>query len=206
MTVPVRSFSFRAKHVTLRMLIGDCGETNASLTRYSCDFPESSRHIQRTVPMPDVLWTLPPIVATPWFVHFLISPTNMFCLLQMWTLALLSNTIVVESGSYGSKSLVRTRLSTFRTVVNADENDFTNGDIVALFFLIRSFFLCLFFLYLIPVRKDLPEPRRCGRYLRYVGICTKPSLYLTILDKKYITENPNSENEYAPKIARKKWG
>ena len=142
----------RAKHVTLRMLMGDCGKNNASLTRYSCDFPESSRHIQRTVPMPYGWWHLPPIVATPWFVHFLISPTNMFHLLRMWTFALLSQTIVVESVSNGSKSLGHTRSSTFRTVVNADENDFTNGDLVALFFLIRSFFLRLFFLYLILLR------------------------------------------------------
>ena len=149
MPVPVRSFNCRAKHVTLRMLMGDCGENNASLTRYSCDFPESSRHIQRTVPMPDGWWPLPPIVATPWFVHFLISPTNLFRLLHMWTFALLSQTIFVEYVSYGSKSLVRTRLSTFRTVVSADENNFTNDDLVALFFLILCFFLCLSFLYLI---------------------------------------------------------
>ena len=149
MQVPVRSLSCRAKHVTLRMLMGDCGKNNASLTRYLCDFPESSHHIQRTVPMPDGWWPLPPIVATPWFVQFLISPTNMFRLLQMWTFALLPQTIVVESVSYGSKYLVRTRSSTFRTVVSADENNFTNGDLVALFFLIMRFFLCLSFLYLI---------------------------------------------------------
>ena len=149
MPVPVRSFSCRAKHVTLRMLMGDCGENNASLTRYSWDFPESSRHIQQTVPMPGGWCPFPPIVATPWFVHFLISPTNMFCLLQMWTFALLPQTIVVESVSYGSKSLVRTRSSTFRTVVSDDENNFTNGDLVALFFLILHFFLFLSFLYLI---------------------------------------------------------
>ena len=152
MPVSVRSFSFRAKHVTLRMLMGYCGENNASLTRYSCDLPESSRHIQWTFPMPDGWWPLPPIVATPWFVHFLISPTNMFRLLHMWTFTLLSQTTVVESVSYGSKSLVRTRSSTFRTVVSADENNFTNGDLVALFFLILRFFLCLFFLYLILLR------------------------------------------------------
>ena len=152
MPVPVRSFSCCAKHVTLRMLMGDCGENNASLKRYSCDFPESSRHIQRTVPMPDGWWPLPPIVATPWFVHFLFSPTNMFCLLQMWTFALLSQTVVVESVSYGSKSLVRTRSSTFRRVVSANENNSTNGDLVALFFLILRLFLCLFFLYMILLR------------------------------------------------------
>ena len=152
MPVPVRSFSCRAKHVTLRMLMGYCGKNNAPSTRYSCDFPESSRHIQRTVPMPNSWWPLPPIVATPWFVHFMISPTNMFCLLQMWTFALLSQTIVVESVSYGSKSMVRTRMSTFRTVVNADENDSTNGDLVAVFFLIRRFFLCLSFFYLTHLR------------------------------------------------------
>ena len=149
MPVPVRSFSCRAKHIMLIMLMGDCGKNNASLTRYSCDFPESSRHIQRTAPMPDGWRPLHPIVATPWFVHFLISPTNMFCLLQMWTFMLLSQTIVVESVSYRSKSLVRTCSSTFRTVVSADENKFTNGDFVALFFLILCFFLCLSFLYLI---------------------------------------------------------
>ena len=152
MPVSVRSFSCRAKHVTLRMLMGDRGKNNASLTRYSCEFPESSRHIQRTVPITDGWWPLPPIVATPWFVHFMISPTNMFRLLQMWKFALLSQTMVVESVSYGSKSLVRTRSSTFRTVVSADENNFTNGDLVALFFLILRFFLCLLFLYLILLR------------------------------------------------------
>ena len=150
MPVPARSFSCRAKHVTLRMLMGDCGENNASLTIYSCDFPELSRHIQQTVPMNDGWWNLPSIVATPRLLHFLISPTNMFCLLQMWTFALLSQTIVAESVSYWSKSLIRTRLSTFRTVVNADEDDFTNGGLVALLFLIQRFFLCQFFLYLIP--------------------------------------------------------
>ena len=152
MPVPVRSFSCRAKHVTLRTLMGYCGKNKASLTRYSCDFPDLSRHIQRTVPMPDGWWPLPPIVATLWFVNFLISPTNMSRLLQMWTFALLSNTIVVESVSYGSKSLVRTRSSKFRTVVNADENDFTNGDLVVLFFFILCFFLCLLFLCLILLR------------------------------------------------------
>ena len=152
MPVTVRSFSCREKHVTLRMLMGDCGKNNTSLTRYSCYLPEFSRHIQRTVPMPDGWWPLPPKVATPWFVHFLISPTNMFRLLQMWTFALLSQTIVVEYVSYGSNSLVRTRSSTSRTLVSADENNFTNGDLVALFFLILCFFLCLFYLYLIFLR------------------------------------------------------
>ena len=152
MPVSVRSFSCCAKHVTLRMLMGDCGENNSSSTRYSCDFPESSRHIQRTVLISDGWLPLPPIVATPWFVHFLISPTNMFRLLQMWTFALLWQTIVVEYVSYGSKSLVRTHSSTFRTVLNANEDDSTNCDLVALFFLIRRFFMCLFFLYLITLR------------------------------------------------------
>ena len=188
------------------MLMGYFGENNASLTIYSFYFPELLRHIQRTVPMPDGWWTSPPIVDTPWFVNFLISPTNMFRLLQMWTFALLSQTIVVESVSYGSKSLVRTRSSTFITVVSADENNFTKGDLVALFFLILSFFLCLYFLYLILLMEDFSEPRRRGKYLQYVGPCTKPSLYPKILDKKYITENPNSESEYAPKMALKKWG
>ena len=157
MPVPVNSFSCRSKHVTLRILMGDCGENNASLTRYSCDLPESSRHIQRTVPMPDGWWPLTPIVATSWFVHFLISPTNMFRLLQMWTFALLSQTIVVESVSYGSKSLVRTCSSTFITVVSADDNNFTNGDLVALFFLILRFFLCLSFLYLILLMEEFSK-------------------------------------------------
>ena len=96
------------------------------------------------------------------------------------------------------------RSSTLRTVVSSDENNFTKGDIVALFFLILRFFLFLYFLYLILLMEDCPEPRRCGQYLRYVGPRTKPSLYPTILDKKYITENPNSENEYTPKMALKK--
>ena len=188
MPVPVRSFSCRAKHVTLRMLMGDCGKNNASLTRYSWDFPELSRHIQRTVPMPDGWCPFPPIVAAPWFLHFLISPTNMFRLLHMWTFALLSQTIVVESVSNGSKSLGHTRLSTFRTVVNADEDDSTNDALVARFFLSRRFFLCLYFLYLILLIEDSPEPRRRGKYLRYVGPRTKPSLYPTIIDTKYYWE------------------
>ena len=54
--------------------------------------------------------------------------------------------------------------------------------------------------------EDFSEPQRRGQYLRYVGPRTKPSLYPTILDKKYITENPNSESEYAPKMALKKLG
>ena len=91
--------------------------------------------------------------------------------------------MIVESVSYGSKSLVRTRSSTFRTVVSADENNFTNGDLVALFFLILSFFLCLLFLY-------FPEPRRRGRYLWYVVPHMKPIVYFTVLNKKCITENP----------------
>ena len=167
MPVPVRSFSCRAKHFTLRMFMGDCGKNNESLTRYSCDFPESSRHIQRTVPMPDGWWPLPLIVATPRFVHFLISPTNMFRLLHIWSFALLSQTIVVESVSYGSKYLVRTRSSTFRTVVSADENNFTNGDLVALFFLILHFFLCLYFLYLILLTEEMQCLTADVLYLQY---------------------------------------
>ena len=124
---------------------GRLWKNNTSLTRYSCDFPELLRHIQRTVPMPEGWWPLPPIVATPWFVNFLISPSNMFRLLQMWTFALLSQTIVVEYVSYGSKSLGRTRSSTFITVVSADDTNFTNGDLVAFFFLIMRLFLCLYF-------------------------------------------------------------
>ena len=119
------------------------------------------------------------------------SQRDMFCMLQMWTFALLSQTIVVESVSNGSKSLGHTWSSTFRTVVNADEDNSTNDDLVACFFLNRRFFLCLYFLYLILLMKDCSESRRCGQYLRYVGPRTKPSLYPTILDKKYITDNPN---------------
>ena len=134
------------------MLMGDCEKNNASLKIYSCDFTESLRHIQWTVPTPDGWWPLLPIVATSWFVNFMIYPTNMFRLLQIWKFALLSQTIFVESVSYVSKSLVHTRSSTFRTVVIADENDSTNGDLVALFFLIHRFFLWLLFYYLISLR------------------------------------------------------
>ena len=153
MPVPVRSFNCRAKHVTLRIFIGDCGKNNTSSTRYTCDFPQSLRHVQWTVPMPDGRWPFPHIVATPWFVHFLILPTNMFSLLQMCTFALLSQTIVAESVSYFNKSLVRIRSSTLRTLVNADVADSNNRDLLALFLLICLFFLwCQFFLYLMPLR------------------------------------------------------
>ena len=141
------------KHLPLRMLIGDCRKKSLSSTRYLWDFPESSRHIQQTVPMPDGRWPFQPIVATPWFAHFLISPTNMFSLLQMCTFALLSQTIVAESESYFNKSLVLIRSSTLRTVVNAELADSTNKDLLALFLLICLFFLwCQFLLYLIPLR------------------------------------------------------
>ena len=85
--VLVRSFNCCAEQVTIRMLIGDCGKNNTTSTRYLFDFPELSHHLQLTVPVTERWCPLLPMVATCWFENFLISPTNMFHRLHMWTSA-----------------------------------------------------------------------------------------------------------------------
>ena len=82
MPVPSSSPSCSANAVTLIMLIGEVGKYRTSSSRSVCEAPSSSFHFHSTVPMPEGLFILPPIVATiPDVV--LLKVTNIFLSLHM---------------------------------------------------------------------------------------------------------------------------